>query len=115
MLQNDFEDLVKTLCLLDNLPQVLDKLKQHEDSEIAEAAQSLTGQFAVAEVAGEQRIYHVTIQQNEAGEEQEYVEHVMNEGDDIIRFVAWFFSAMFDVRLKESYRAAGKSYKQPKR
>ncbi len=108
MLQNDFEELVKDLCLLENLPQVLDKLKQNKDSEIAEAAQSLTGQFAIAQVEGEQRIYHVTLQQNEAGEEQEYVEHIMNEGDDIIQFIAWFFWAMFDVKMAATFQAAGK-------
>ncbi len=109
MLQNDFEHLIKTLCQFESLPQALDYLKQHENSEVAEAAQSLSGQFVVAEMEGEQRIYHVTIQQNDAGEEQEYVEHIMNEGEDIIQFVVWFFFVMFDINPKETYQAAGKA------
>jgi hypothetical protein len=30
-------------------------------------------------------------------------------------FVAWFFFAQFDIKQKETYQAAGKTYKQPKR
>ncbi|MCG9595378.1 hypothetical protein L1D15_01445 [Vibrio sp. Isolate25] len=115
MEHKQFEELVTALCSKEKLPQVLEVLKQHENEDIAEAAQSLTGQFALAEVDGEQRIYHVTMQENEQGEEQEYVEHVMNEGDDVIRFVAWFFEVMFDVKRKDTYQAAGKTYQQPKR
>lgn len=59
MQQNEFEALVKSLCEKENLPQALELLKASEDKEVAEAAQSLTGQFALAEVDGEQRIYHV--------------------------------------------------------
>ncbi len=115
MQQNEFEALVKSLCEKENLPQALELLKASEDEEIAEAAQSLTGQFALAEVDGEQRIYHVTLQQNEQGEEQEFVEHVMNEGDDVIKFIAWFFDVNFEVKQRDTYQAAGKTYKQPKR
>ena len=115
MEHKQFEELVTALCEKENLPQALEVLKQHENEEVAEAAQSLTGQFALAEVDGEQRIYHVTMQENDNGEEQEYVEHVMNEGDDLIRFVAWFFEVMFDVKRKDTYQAAGKTYQQPKR
>ncbi|WP_159650608.1 hypothetical protein [Vibrio atypicus] len=115
MEQKEFEQLVKELCQKENLPQALEMLKAVEDQEIAEAAQSLAGQFALAEVEGEKRIYHVTIQENEQGEEQEFIEHVMNEGDDVIGFVAWFFDAMFEVKRKETYQAAGKTYQQPKR
>ncbi|PMH83833.1 hypothetical protein, partial [Vibrio cyclitrophicus] len=91
MQQNEFEVLVKAICALDSLPQALELLKSNEDTEVAEAAASLTGQFSLAEVEGEKRIYHVTLQENELGEEQEYIEHVMNEGDDLIKFAAWFF------------------------
>lgn len=115
MLQNEFELLVKQLCEKENLPQVLECLKSSDDPEVAEAAESLSGQFALAEVEGEKRIYHVTVQTNEQGQEEEFVEHVMNEGDDVIRFVAWFFYAMFNVKQKETYQAAGKTYRQPKR
>lgn len=115
MLQNEFEDLVKGLCQLPSLPEALTHLKDFDDEEIAQAAESLSGQFALAEVDGEKRIYHVSLQENEAGEQEEFVEHVMNEGDDIIRFVAWFFFAMFDVKQRDTYQAAGKTYKQPKR
>lgn len=73
--------------------------KSSEDEAIAEAAQSLSGQFALAEVEGEQRIYHVTTEVDEQGEEQEYVEHIMNEGDDVVKFVAWFFDG-FSISSK---------------
>ncbi|PWI32498.1 hypothetical protein DI392_15725 [Vibrio albus] len=115
MLQNEFETLVKQLCEQENLPKALECLKASTDAEVAQAAESLSGQFALAEVEGEKRIYHVTMQPNEKGEQEEFVEHVMNEGDDVIRFVAWFFYAMFDVKQKDTYLAAGKTYKQPKR
>lgn len=115
MEQKEFEQLVKVLCEKETLPQALETLKAYEDEEIAGAAQSLTGQFALAEVEGEKRIYHVTVQENDQGEEQEFIEHVMNEGDDVIRFVSWFFEAMFEVKRKDTYQAAGKTYQQPKR
>ena len=113
--QKEFELLVKALCEKTSLPEALELLKASEDEDVAEAAQSLTGQFALAEVDGEKRIYHVTVQENEQGQEQEFIEHVMNEGDDVIRFVAWFFDAMFEVKRKDTYQAAGKTYQQPKR
>jgi len=115
MLQNEFENLVKALCQLDSLPRALEQLMKNEDEEISNAAQSLSGQFSIAEVDGEKRIYHVTLQENESGVEEEFVEHVMNEDDEVIHFVAWFFFVMFDVKLKETFQAAGKTYKQPKR
>lgn len=115
MLQSEFEQLVKELCQLESLPKALDRLKQCEDEEVAQAALSLVGQFSLAEVDGERRIYHISEQENEQGEEQEYVEHVMNEGDELIKFVAWFFNLMFDVKQKDTYQAAGRTYKQPKR
>ncbi|WP_394246148.1 hypothetical protein [Vibrio profundi] len=115
MQHSEFETLVKTICEQENLPQALELLKKYEDTEVSESAESLTGQFALAEVEGEKRIYHVTLQENEQGEEQEFIEHVMNEGDDLIKFAAWFFESMFEVKQKETYQAAGKTYKQPKR
>lgn len=115
MLQTDFEALVNALCKEETLPQVLELLKANEEEEVAQAAASLTGQFAIAEVDGEKRIYHVSLQTNDQGEEEEFVEHVMNEGDDIIKFVAWFFYVMFDIKQKDTYQVAGKTYKQPKR
>ena len=95
--------------------QDLQLLQRSEETEVAEAAASLSGQFALAEVENEKRIYHVTQQENEQGEEQEFVEHVMNEGDDLIKFAAWFFDSMFGVKQKETYQTAGKTYRQPKR
>ncbi|EAZ74344.1 hypothetical protein E8A66_06665 [Vibrio cholerae] len=115
MQQSQFEALIKLLCEQATLPQALELLKSSEDEAIAEAAQSLSGQFALAEVEGEQRIYHVTTEVDEQGEEQEYVEHIMNEGDDVVKFVAWFFDGFFDIKQKDVYQAAGKTYKQPKR
>ncbi len=115
MEQKEFELLVKTLCEQPALPQALELLKQCEDEEVAQAAQSLVGQFALAEVEGEKRIYHVTVEADDNGEEQEYLEHVMNEGEHVIRFVAWFFDAQFGIKQKDTYQMAGKTYQQPKR
>ncbi|MBD1577761.1 MULTISPECIES: hypothetical protein [Vibrio] len=115
MQHEEFETLVKTLCTLNEVPQVLKFLQMNSDEDVSEAAKSLSGQFALAEVEGENRIYHVTNELDEQGVEQEYVEHIMNEGDDVIRFVAWFFEIMFEVKMKETYQAAGKAYVQPKR
>ncbi|HAS6038092.1 TPA: hypothetical protein RQK07_000292 [Vibrio vulnificus] len=115
MQQNEFEQLVKQICQQESLPKALELLKACDDEEVAEAATSLSGQFALAEVDGEKRIYHVTLQENEAGEETEYVEHVMNEGEHLVKFAAWFFDVMFEIKTKETYQAAGKTYQQPKR
>ncbi len=115
MQAEQFETLVKTLCQQQNLPQALQLLKQSDDEEVAEVAASLTGQFSLAEVEGQKRIYHVTLEENDAGEQQEFVEHVMNEGDDVVVFVAWFFYAFFSIKQKDTYAAAGKTYRQPKR
>lgn len=115
MQQNEFEALVKRLLEEENLPKALAVLKDNDDSEVSEAAQLLTGQFSVAEIEGERRIYHISVLENEQGEEQEYVEHIMNEGDDLIRFIAWFFDAQFGVKRKDTYQAAGKTYRQEKR
>ncbi|WP_105901625.1 hypothetical protein [Vibrio gangliei] len=115
MQHSDYETLVKTLCTLDSVPTALKFLQMNSDSNVADAAKSLSGQFAIAEVEGQNRIYHVSTQTDDNGVEQEYVEHIMNEGDDIIRFVAWFFDIMFDVKNKDTYAAAGKTYTQPKR
>jgi len=115
MLQDQFEILVKSLCEKDSLPQVLEALRASEEQEIVEAAASLTGQFQLAEIEGEKRIYHVSMQKNDDGEEQEYAEWIMNEGDDVIKFVAWFFYDMFDMKQKDVYQAAGRTYQQPKR
>ncbi|ELR65799.1 hypothetical protein C942_00885 [Photobacterium marinum] len=115
MEQKQFETLIKSLCEKENLPQVLDALKACEDKDIAEAAESLTGQFQLAEIEGERRIYHVSMQENDEGEEQEYAEWIMNDGDDVIKFVAWFFFDMFEIKQKDIYQTAGRTYQQPKR
>lgn len=115
MQQSEYEILVKALCELSTLPEALAQLKESGEEEVAQAAESLAGQFALAEVEGEKRIYHVTTEQDDQGEEQEYLEHVMNEGDHVIKFVAWFFESQFEIKQKETYQIAGKTYQQPKR
>ncbi|MDW6005048.1 hypothetical protein [Vibrio mangrovi] len=115
MLQHDFEHMVKQACQTGSLPLALAYLKQVEEEEIASAAESLSGQFMIADIEGEQRIYHVTVQESESGESEELAEYIMNEGDDVIRFVAWFFDTLFSIKQKETYQAAGKTYTQPKR
>ncbi|ASI94751.1 hypothetical protein DA096_02695 [Vibrio rotiferianus] len=115
MQQNEFEALLKEIGEKENLPQALELLKASDEEEIAQAAESLTGQFGLAEVDGEKRIYHITIQADESGEEKEFVEHVMNEGEHLIKFAAWFFETFFEIKQKDTYKAAGKTYQQPKR
>ncbi|GAL16746.1 hypothetical protein JCM19235_5295 [Vibrio maritimus] len=115
MQQLEFQLLVMQLCELKTLPDALNKLKSSENPEIKEAAESLTGQFALATVDGEERIYHVFNDVDDNGQEQEYAEHIMNEGDDVIKFVAWFFDVMFEIKPSDTYKTAGKTYRQPKR
>ncbi len=115
MNSQEFATIVKQACQHESLPGALAFLRQVDDEEIAQAADALTGQFALAEVDGEQRIYHVFTDTDDQGVEQEYVEHIMNEGDDTILFVAWFFETEFEIKRKEVYAAAGRTYKQPKR
>ncbi len=115
MQQNEFETLVKEITQQENMAKALELLKACQEEEVAQAAHSLTGQFGLAEVDGEKRIYHITIQEDDSGEEQEYVEHVMNEGDHLIKFAAWFFETFFEIKQKDTYVAAGKTYQQPKR
>ncbi|WNJ97175.1 hypothetical protein RND59_18395 [Vibrio ruber] len=115
MLQHDFEQMVKQACQTGSLPLALAYLKQVDEAEIASAAEALSGQFMIAEIEGEQRIYHVTTQEDESGTPEELAEYVMTEGDDVIRFVAWFFDTQFGIKGKETYQAAGKTYTQPKR
>ncbi|PFG58401.1 hypothetical protein ATG66_0951 [Vibrio sp. ES.051] len=115
MQQNEFETLVKEIIQQESLAKALELLKACEEEEVAQAAESLTGQFGLADVAGEKRIYHITHQEDESGEDQEYVEHVMNEGDHLIKFTAWFFETFFEIKQKDTYSAAGKTYQQPKR
>lgn len=110
-----FTSIVKQACDQANLPAALNFLKQVAEEDIANAAQELTGQFMLAEVDGEQRIYHTTIEPNDDGVDTEYVEYIMNEGDEAIIFVAWFFETYFDIKRKEVYAAAERTYKQPKR
>ncbi|GEA60828.1 hypothetical protein [Vibrio comitans] len=114
MNQNEFEQLVKSASQCADLPSALLLLQECEYEEVSEVALSLKGQFAVAEVDGEQRVYHVTTQQ-EGDDLQEFVEHIMNTDEHVIRFVAWFFDAYFDVKQRDSYKLAGKTYQQPKR
>lgn len=112
---NEFENIVTSCQEQGNLPKALEWLKACEHQEIASAASALSGQFALAEVEGQQRIYHVFSEVNDQGEEQEYLDHIMNEGDDVIRFVAWFFYSQFDIKDKDTYQAAGKTYSKGSR
>ncbi|KXF82816.1 hypothetical protein [Enterovibrio coralii] len=115
MEQQDFETLVKALAETKGLPEALDMLKKCEDEEVAAAAEAMTGQFSLAEIDGENRVYHVTTETNDNGEEEEFVEHVMNVGDEALVFVAWFFYTQFEIKNRDTYAAAGRTYKQPKR
>ncbi|SJL84420.1 hypothetical protein [Vibrio palustris] len=115
MQQSDFEALVVRLCADSDLPTALATLKNADDEQVAEAAQDLTGQFTLAEVEGEERIYHVTFETNPQGGQDEFFEYIMNKEDDVIRFIAWFFDTQFGVKRKDVYQAAGKTYQQPKR
>ncbi|MEZ9525164.1 hypothetical protein [Enterovibrio norvegicus] len=115
MEQQEFETLVKSLSEKTSLPEALELLKACEDEEVAAAASAMTGQFALAEVEGENRVYHVFTEQNDSGEEEEFVEHVMNVGEDVMVFVAWFFYTQFEITDRDTYAAAGRVFKKPKR
>lgn len=112
---NEFDTLIKAACEAPDLPAALNYLKACNNPEIASAAEALTGQFSLAEIEGNTRIYHVFTEENDQGEPEEFIEHVMDLGDDVIVFVAWFFFTQFDIKQREIYAAVGKTYKQPKR
>jgi hypothetical protein len=111
----EFITIVKEASKQENLPLALEYLKTVNDIDVKNAALALVGQFALAEIEGEQRIYHVSLELNDDGVEEEYVEHIMNEGDETIVFVAWFFDSQFSIKRKDVYQAADRTYKQPKR
>lgn len=115
MQQDEFEILVKELAQLDSVSAILEKLASNEEPEVAEAATALIGHFSLAEIEGEKRIYHVFSQENEQGELEEFAEWVMNDGDEMLRFIAWFFYTTFEITDKETYLAAGCTYKPVKR
>lgn len=115
MERNEFDTLVKKACETPDLPTALNYLKNCCDPEIANAASALTGQFSLAEIEGNTRIYHVFTEENDQGEPEEFIEHVMDLDDEVIVFVAWFFFTQFDIKQREIYAAVGKTYKQPKR
>ncbi len=110
-----FQQLVLELCQTENLPQALALLQQNSDEDIAQAAKSLAGTFMVAEVKGKSKIYHSFTDTNEQGETEEFVEHVMDMGDEILKFVAWFFYSQFEIKNKDTYLAAGRTYRQESR
>ncbi|MDC0611951.1 hypothetical protein OAP63_14560 [Vibrio sp.] len=115
MQESEFNELVKQASDKSSLPEALTFLKECELDEVSSAAQELTGQFALAEMDGEKRIYHVSVETNEQGEAEELLEFIMKEGDDTLVFVSWFFYSQFDIKHRDVYRAVGKTYKQPKR
>ncbi|OBT09466.1 hypothetical protein A9264_14590 [Vibrio sp. UCD-FRSSP16_10] len=114
MNQSEFNQLVTLASKCADLPEALTLLQECEFEEVSEVALSLKGQFALAEVEGEQRVYHVTTEQN-GDDLEEFLEHIMNVDEHVIRFVAWFFDAYFDVKPSDTYKIAGKTYQQPKR
>ncbi len=115
MQESEFQKLVKQASSKSSLPEALTFLKNCDLDEIASAAQDLTGQFALAEMQGVNKIYHVVTEIDEQGKEEELLEFIMDEGDDTLVFVAWFFTSQFSMKARDVYRAAGKTYKQPKR
>lgn len=110
-----FNALIAQLCTANALPDALTMLTQSEDEQISEAAQSLVGQFTLAEFNQEQRVYHAFTEVDDHGEAQEYLEHIMNVGDDILVFIAWFFYSQFDITHRDTYAAAGRTYTPTKR
>ena len=115
MQQEEFEILVKELAQLESVPAILNALKDNEETEISEAAAAMIGHFSIAEIDGQQRIYHVFTQTNEQGEEEELAEWVMNADDELMRFIAWFFYTTFEINDKDTYQAAGRSYTPAKK
>ncbi len=115
MEQENFERLITSLCCTANLPEALEMLQTCQIEEIEQEAKALVGQFSLAAVQGKSRIYHVFIEENDQGVEEEFVEHVMYLDEPVIVFVAWFFYTQFGIKNRDTYAAAGKTYKQPKR
>ncbi len=115
MEQTEFESLVQQLIRLENVGDILSALVGCEEQEVSEAAQSLQGKFQLAEMDGENRVYHVFDHINDDGESEELAEWVMNQGDDMIVFISWFFYSQFEIKDKETYQAAGLKLVQPKK
>nr|WP_086938684.1 hypothetical protein [Thaumasiovibrio occultus] len=115
MEQTEFEVLVKALNEKNSVAEILEALSGCDDEEVAAAAQSLRGQFSLAEIEGVERIYHVFEQEDDNGEMQEYAEWVMNNGDPMMAFIAWFFYSQFEIKDKDTYAAAGIRLVQPKK
>lgn len=115
MEQEYFEALMKTLCATSTLPEALEILKTCENERIKQEAIALTGQFSIAEVEDKSRIYHVFTEENDQGEQQEFVEHVMFLDEDVIVFVSWFFFTQFEIKHRETYAAVNRIYKPKKR
>lgn len=115
MEQKYFETLIKTLCATSSLPEALELLKVCDNESIKNEAQALTGEFTIAQTDGKSRIYHLFTEENDEGVEEEFVEHVMFLDDDVIIFISWFFFTQFDIKHRDTYAAAGRTYKQPKR
>ena len=110
-----FDQLVTQLSQTTSLPDALAILKSCDAEEVKNAAESLSGHFSIAEVNGIQKIYHVFSDLNDQGENEEFAEHIMDLDDDIMLFVSWFFYTQFDIKNSDTYAAAGKTYKQPKK
>lgn len=115
MEQKYFETLVTSLCATSSLPEALEILKICDNESIQSEANALTGQFSIAQSEGKSRIYHVFTEENEEGIEEEFVEHVMFLDDEVLVFIAWFFYTQFDIKHRETYAAAGRTYTPPKR
>jgi len=115
MQQIEFQNLIQQAIEKNSLPEALTFLKESTIEDVAAAAQDLTGQFALADMDGVNKVYHVTVEINDEGKEEEFLEFIMNRDDDTIVFVTWFFFSQFSIKASDVYRAAGKTYKQPKR
>jgi hypothetical protein len=115
MTEKKLKALMTELVKKHDLKEALALLVACDIEEIASTATELQGHFFVAEVDNVHKIYHSSTEIDDEGTEKEYLDHVMNVGDDIMCFVTWFFDSFFEIKTKEIYALAGKTYKQQKK
>ncbi len=104
-------NLIQQLTQQTDIPSALPLLMECDDEVIKETAQALSGHFALAQSDDKEKIYYLFEQENEQGEQEEFVEFIMNSDDSINEFILWFFTRFFDIEEEQVMRyIEGKSY-----
>lgn len=115
MTEKKLKALMAEILNTNNLKDALLLLIDSDLEDIAVTARELQGKFFIAEIDNHQKIYYSSIEKEESGEETEYLEHVMNVDENIMKFIIWFFHGFFEIKVKDIYRLAGKTYQQQKK